>query len=65
MKTPSAALIGLAASLESLGMIQLPSKGNRAVANAVSDVRPDSTRLVVGMSRVWRSSGWFGTPESK
>lgn len=34
----------------SLGMLQLPSKGGWAAANAVSDVRPDGTRLVVGMS---------------
>jgi probable HAF family extracellular repeat protein len=35
---------------ESLGMFQLPFKGSWAAANAVSDVRPDGTRLVVGMS---------------
>jgi uncharacterized membrane protein len=34
----------------SLGMLQLPSKGGWAAANGVSDVRPDGTRLVVGMS---------------
>jgi uncharacterized membrane protein len=33
---------------ESLGMMQLPFKGHYAVANALSDVRPDGTRLVVG-----------------
>ena len=34
----------------SVGMYQLPVKGQFAVANAVSDVRPDGTRLVVGMN---------------
>jgi uncharacterized membrane protein len=33
---------------ESLGMVQLPFKGRFAEANALSDVRPDGTRLVVG-----------------
>jgi uncharacterized membrane protein len=32
------------------GMFQLPFKGRWAAANAVSDVRPDGTRLVVGIS---------------
>jgi hypothetical protein len=31
-------------------MLQLPFKGSWAAANGVSDVRPDGTRLVVGMS---------------
>lgn len=35
---------------ESMGMFQLPVKGTWAAANAVSDVRPDGTRLVVGMN---------------
>jgi uncharacterized membrane protein len=35
---------------DSLGMFQLPFKGRWAAANAVSDVRPDGTRVVVGMS---------------
>jgi uncharacterized membrane protein len=35
---------------ESMGMFQLPVKGSWAAANAVSDVRPDGTRLVVGMN---------------
>jgi uncharacterized membrane protein len=34
---------------ESVGMLQLPFLGRWAAANAVSDVRPDGTRLVVGM----------------
>ena len=34
----------------SVGMYQLPVKGQWAAANAVSDVRPDGTRVVVGMS---------------
>jgi len=33
---------------ESRGMLQLPFKGRFAVANALSDVRPDGTRIVVG-----------------
>ena len=33
---------------ESLGMVQLPFRGRFAVANALSDVRQDGTRLVVG-----------------
>lgn len=32
------------------GMVQLPFRGRFAVANALSDVRPDGTRLVVGAS---------------
>ena len=34
----------------SVGMYQLPFSGQFAGANAVSDVRPDGTRLVVGMN---------------
>jgi len=34
----------------SVGMYQLPFKGQFAGANAVSDVRPDGTRLIVGMT---------------
>jgi uncharacterized membrane protein len=34
----------------SVGMYQLPVSGQWAAANAVSDVRPDGTRLVVGMN---------------
>ena len=34
----------------SVGMYQLPVTGQWAGANAVSDVRPDGTRLVVGMN---------------
>ena len=33
-----------------VGMYQLPFTGQWAAANAVSDVRPDGTRLVVGMN---------------
>jgi uncharacterized membrane protein len=32
------------------GMVQLPFKGRSAQANALSDVRPDGTRLVVGVA---------------
>jgi probable HAF family extracellular repeat protein len=39
---------------ESLGMLQLPFKGRWATANAVSDVRPDGTRLIVGQD--WRGN---------
>jgi uncharacterized membrane protein len=35
---------------ESTGMLQLPFRGRFAVADALSDVRADGTRLVVGMN---------------
>jgi hypothetical protein len=35
---------------ESTGMLQLPFEGRWAAANAISDIRSDATRLVVGMS---------------
>jgi hypothetical protein len=34
-----------------VGMVQLPVIGRSAVAYALSDVRPDGTRLVVGLSQ--------------
>jgi uncharacterized membrane protein len=34
----------------SMGMYQLPFKGEFAGANALSDIRPDGTRLIVGMN---------------
>jgi uncharacterized membrane protein len=40
------------------GMFQLPFKGRWAAANAVSDVRPDGTRLVVGMSSQGEAIAW-------
>ena len=41
---------------ESVGMLQLSSK--LAVANGVSDVRPDSTRLIVGMDAQANAAVW-------
>jgi uncharacterized membrane protein len=43
----------------SLGMFQLPFKGRWAAANAVSDVRPDGTRLVVGMDSQGQPIAWI------
>jgi uncharacterized membrane protein len=45
----------------STGMFQLPHKGRWAMANALSDVRPDGSRVVVGtnaQARAW--CGSFG-----
>ena len=39
-------------------MVQLPFKGRWAAANALSDVRPDGTRLVVGMSSAGEAVVW-------
>ena len=39
-------------------MIQLPVKGGWGAANAVSDVRPDGTRLVVGMNSQGAAVVW-------
>jgi hypothetical protein len=38
--------------------LQLPSKARWAAANGVSDVRPDGTRLVVGMSSQGAAVVW-------
>lgn len=43
---------------ESSGMVQLAVKGKWAAANALSDVRPDGTRLVVGMDSQGRAIAW-------
>jgi uncharacterized membrane protein len=43
---------------ESMGMLQLPVKGRWAAANAISDVRPDGTRLVVGMDSQGQAIVW-------
>jgi uncharacterized membrane protein len=43
---------------ESTGMIQLPFKGRWAMANALSDVRPDGSRLVVGMDSQGQAVAW-------
>jgi probable HAF family extracellular repeat protein len=43
---------------ESLGMLQLPSKGRWARANAVSDVRLDGTRLIVGQDSRRNAVAW-------
>jgi uncharacterized membrane protein len=43
---------------QSIGMYQLPIKGSWAAANAVSDVRSDGTRLVVGMSSQGTAIAW-------
>jgi uncharacterized membrane protein len=40
------------------GMLQLPFKGSWAAANAISDVRPDGTRLVAGMSSQGNAMVW-------
>jgi uncharacterized membrane protein len=42
----------------STGMVQLPFKGRWAAANAVSDVRPDGTRVVVGMNSQGQAIVW-------
>lgn len=41
-----------------LGMFQLPFNGRWAAANAVSDVRSDGTRLVVGMDSSGEPVAW-------
>jgi uncharacterized membrane protein len=43
---------------ESLGMVQLPFEGRFAVANALSDVRADGTRIVVGMDSQGNAIAW-------
>ena len=43
---------------ESLGMMQLPSKGRSASPRAMSDVRPDGTRLVVGVDSHSQAIVW-------
>jgi len=43
---------------ESMGMFQLPVKGSWAAANALSDVRPDGTRLVVGVNSQGAAVVW-------
>jgi uncharacterized membrane protein len=40
------------------GMVQLPFRGRFAVANALSDVRPDGTRLVVGANSKAEAIVW-------
>lgn len=40
------------------GMVQLPFTGRFAVANALSDVRPDGTRLVVGANSKADAIAW-------
>ena len=40
------------------GMLKLPVKAQWAAANAVSDVRPDGTRLVVGMDAQGQALVW-------
>jgi uncharacterized membrane protein len=43
----------------SRGMLQLPFKGSWAAANGLSDVRPDGTRVVVGMSSQGAAMVWI------
>jgi len=43
---------------ESTGMVQLPIKGQWAGANAVSDIRADGTRLVVGIDANGNAIAW-------
>jgi uncharacterized membrane protein len=43
---------------ESTGMLQLPVKGRWAAANALSDVRSDGTRLVIGMDAQGQAIVW-------
>jgi uncharacterized membrane protein len=40
------------------GMLKLPVKGQWAAANAVSEVGPDGTRLVVGMDAQGQALVW-------
>jgi uncharacterized membrane protein len=42
----------------SLGMVQLPARGGWAGANAISDLRPDGTRLVVGLDSQGPPIAW-------
>jgi len=46
----------------SSGMVQLPFSGRWAAANAISDPRPDGTRLVVGMSSRAQAIAWVVMP---
>jgi uncharacterized membrane protein len=46
----------------SRGMVQLPFRGRFAVANALSDVRPDGTRLVVGANSNAEAIVWVVNP---
>ena len=43
---------------ESTGMVQLPIKGPWAAANALSDVRPDGSRIVVGIDSNGNPIAW-------
>ena len=45
----------------SVGMLELPYRGKSAVANAISDVRPDGTRVVVGFNSNGEASVWVVT----
>jgi hypothetical protein len=42
-----------------VGMLQLPFNGRWAAANALSDVRADGTRLVVGQDFRGRAIAWI------
>ena len=42
----------------SRGMLQLPFKGRWAAANALSNVRPDGTRVVVGTNSLGQAVAW-------
>jgi probable HAF family extracellular repeat protein len=46
----------------SRGMVQLPFRGRFAVANALSDVRPDGTRVVVGTNSKAEAIVWVVNP---
>ena len=41
-----------------VGMVQLPFKGRWAAANALSDIRPDATRLAVGVDSRGEAAAW-------
>ena len=41
-----------------MGIVQLPFKGRWAAANALSDVRSDGTRLVVGKDSRGQAVVW-------
>jgi hypothetical protein len=43
----------------STGMVQLPFRGRWAAASALSDVRPDGTRVVVGMNSQGQAIVWM------
>jgi uncharacterized membrane protein len=45
-------------SPDSVGMVQLPFKGRWGAGNALSEIRPDGTRLVVGLDSRGEAVAW-------